>query len=122
MDSAGSGSRTANPWATSIHGFQRHDQAFHDPSGPPCAHSTSGAGQSADVPVGRANQARTRTPSSAVVSTSSRVPGSAGVAAGDRSSVTAPSTSVIRTGCGGTRYDERSAWTTSPSGAGRRSV
>ncbi len=51
---------------------------FQEPSGPPWIHSASGAGWSAEAPSGSASQDRIRTPSSVLVSTSCRVPGSAG--------------------------------------------
>ncbi len=111
MDSAGSGSSTAYPWATAIHGFQRHDHAFHDASGPPWIHSSSGAGRAPDVPEGRASHARTREPSSAVVSISVRVPGSTGVSCGPRNGVDSWSGVVAsrRTGRAGSAYDVRIA-------------
>ena len=122
MDSAGSGSSTAYPRATRIHGFHRHDHAFHEPSGPPWIHSSSGAFWSALAPSGSASHARTRRPSCVVVSTSVSVPGSSGVAAGLISAVVAPVARSIRTGCDGASYDDRSAYATRPSGLTDTSV
>ena len=55
-------------------GFQRQDQPFHERTGPPWTHSSSGNGPS---PSGSTSQDRSGLPSSAVVVTSSSRPGGA---------------------------------------------
>ena len=65
-----------------IHGFHRQCQPFQLFSGPPWTHSSSGAGVVAVAPSGSTSQARSGVPSSAVVVTSVRLPGSAGAGGG----------------------------------------
>src|SRR5690606_1741976 len=116
------------PWATISHGFQRHDQAFHDASGPPWIHSRSGAGASADAWAGSVSQARTARPSATVASTSRTLPGTVVVGTGDGSaaaatgvrSAGAPEATKAarsrRTGSAGAAIVVRRAYTLPPSG------
>jgi hypothetical protein len=83
----------------SSHGFHRQCQVFQLPSGPPCTHSTSGAGAASGVVSGSVSQDRTVAPSAAVAVTSVSEPGSGGVSTAARA-VMAPS-AEMRTGCGG---------------------
>ena len=91
--------------------------------GPPCTHSSSGAGSCAEAFAGSTSQLRMRTPSSAAVSISSSRPGSASglPGLGSRSGF-CPSAASSRTGTGGSSSAERSANRQRPSGAGHRSV
>ncbi len=90
------------------HQFQRQLQLFQLMTGPPCTHSSSGAGRSAEAPSGRTSQARTVRPSATVVSISVRVPGSEDTVPGAGSRTGSCSTAVAsrRTGVGG--------WSTAP--------
>ena len=91
--------------------------------GPPCTHSSSGAGASADAVAGSTSQLRMRVPSSAVASISASRPGSVSGLPGLASrSGFCPSAASSRTGVGGSSTEERSANRERPSGEGRRSV
>ncbi len=123
VDRAGSGSSTAYPRDTASHGFQRQLHAFHDPSGPPWIHSSSGAGSSAEADSGRQSQARRGVPSSAVAVTSSTRPGTTGSGTGPRSTTGCwcGVRGSRRTGAGGADTVARRAYTCSPSGLAHRS-
>ena len=123
VDRAGSGSSTAYPRAAISHGFHRHDQEFQLDMGPPCTHSTSGAGSCAEAVAGSTSQLRMRAPSSAAVSISSSRPGSSSglPGLGSRSGFCPPA-APSRTGTGGSSGDERSANSQPPCGDGHRSV
>ena len=86
-----------------IHGVQRQLHAFHEPSGPPWIHSSSGWPPAGASPSGSTSQPRTRVPSSATVSTSSRVPGIAGRSTGFGRRVASPVARSIRATSGGNR-------------------
>ena len=92
-------------------GFHRYVHAFHDPHGPPSANTTSGCGPS---PSGRTSHARIGVPSSAVASTSVRVPSSSSAVAGFASSLMTPVARSIEIGMGATSIAEAVATTVSP--------
>src|SRR3954451_6515760 len=116
VESAGSGSRTAYPFAVINHGFQRQAQPFHEPSGPPCTHSSMGAGASAAAPPGSASQARSVVPSTAVVTISSSRPGtSTRPGAGSGGGSWSTPAGFSRTGTGGRSTRSHNANNAEPS-------
>src|SRR5262249_28375801 len=130
-------SSTAYPRATISHGFHRQDQQFQLDSGPPWIHSSNGAGSAADASPGRHSQARSGTPSSATVVTSTTEPGSsstrpglgrntgcrsAGRGVGGNTGCWSAADGSSRTGSGGLSTADRSAYSAEPSWATARSL
>lgn len=110
--------------AAATQGLQRQCQAFQLVCGPPCTHSSRGAGVSGRASCGSTSQARSAVPSSAVVCTSVRLPGSAATCPG-AGSVTGCCPGVAasrRTGVGGLSTAERNAYRVPPSGLATTSV
>src|SRR5215472_13957857 len=102
------------------HGFHRQLQPFQLEYGPPCTHSSSGAGPGASA--GRTSQPRIIAPSGAAAVISVTRPGSDSESPGALSRVTSPVEASMRTGPGGASIPDRRAYTVLPSGETARSV
>ncbi len=107
-------------------GFQRQCHMFHEPSGPPCTNTTSGAGFAADAVGGRTSQPPSGVPSSAVALTRSTTPGATIPCSSTPFARWCGTWSAVRasnrTTRGGCAYDDWRAYTAVPSGVGQRSV
>ena len=115
---------TAYPRSIRRCGFQRQLQPFHDPIGPPCANTTSGAGCSGEASGGRMSHDPTAVPSAACADTRSTrprpaIPPSSILGASSIGFWCSPR-AANRTMRDGWETVARSAKTVSPSGAGHR--